>query len=122
MLDAAAALPAAALLALVVLAAAVLAVLLPAAVLPAGVAAGALAAAGVAACTPMVCSSVCNIRANRFCCVLGVTGVMASPSESLVLDSTVELFLCPCEWAVREDSAEGAELKLAMDDIGASLI
>jgi hypothetical protein len=47
---------------------------------------------------------------------------MASPSESLLVDPTRELFLWPCEWAVMEDSAEGAEVKLAMDDIGVSLI
>jgi hypothetical protein len=47
---------------------------------------------------------------------------MASPSESLLVDPTRELFLWPCEWAVREDSAEGAELKPAMDDIRVSLI
>jgi hypothetical protein len=47
---------------------------------------------------------------------------MPSPSESLLVDSTREPFLWPREWAVREESAEGAELKLAMDDIGVSLI
>ena len=47
---------------------------------------------------------------------------MASPSESLLVDPTCEPLLCPCEWAVMADSAEGAELKLAMDDIGVSLI
>jgi hypothetical protein len=47
---------------------------------------------------------------------------MPSPSESLLVDSTREPFLWPREWAVREESAEDAELKLAMDDIGVSLI
>ena len=93
---------------------------LPAAVLTAG--AAALAEAAVAGCTPITCSSDCNMLLNKFCWVPAGTGVMASPSESLLVDSTCEPFLCPCEWAVMADSAEGAELKLAMDDIGVSSI
>ena len=99
------------------------AAVLPEVVLPAaGVTA--LAVAGAADCTPMTCSSDCNMLLNRFCCVPAGTGVMASPSESEspLVDSTREPFLWPCEWAVMDESAEGAELKLAMDDIGVSLI
>jgi hypothetical protein len=86
--------------------------------------AAALAVAAVAGWTPMTCSSDCNMLLNRFCCVPAGTGVIASPSESLLVDvdSTREPFLWPCVWAVMEESAEGAELKLAMDDIGVSLI
>jgi hypothetical protein len=101
-------------------AAAVLPAVVLAVVLATGVAA--LAVAGVAGCTPMTCSSDCNMLLNRFCCVPAGTGVIASPADSLLVDSTREAFLWPCEWAVMEDSAESAELKLATDDIGVSLI
>src|SRR5450631_1728244 len=79
-------------------------------------------AAGVAAlnCTPNTCSSDCSILLNRFCAA--PTGICAA--VSLLESSEIprcEPFLWPCRWRLPGGTAEGAELKFAIDDIRVSL-